>query len=402
MRVGDRLFEAPLDTLRAQALGDRPAFMASLKAAGMRTMGERLAFEQQLLHAVPAAPAIPGLPKSFLESAFPTKREYEASLLLKPEDRVFAENAARRKVNAGIAVGEVETPKQFHGRHSAATEDENGAAGPARATTLSTFEFHAPRAARQNSSAGAGSPGPPMASAMRVRRPPRLADVDGTPDPLWADAAPVAIRHFHERSGWHRPTTEVRLLYDDTALYVRFDVRDDRRELMMARFVEPNQATYRDSCVELFLDTGVHAGYMNLEMNCLGAILLQTHAVPRQGGSINPSLWNARIERWTSVDPATLRAPAAAGPITWAASVRLPFALVSELVSSTLPAQPRPPAHADSNATNWWRGADPGTWRIGLYKCADDSPEPHWGSWMPLGEKLDFHQPSRFGSLIFE
>ena len=39
-------------------------------------------------------------------------------------------------------------------------------------------------------------------------------------------------------------------------------------------------------------------------------------------------------------------------------------------------------------------------WRMGLFKCADDSPNPHWGAWADIGERLDFHQPDKFGSLL--
>jgi hypothetical protein len=41
------------------------------------------------------------------------------------------------------------------------------------------------------------------------------------------------------------------------------------------------------------------------------------------------------------------------------------------------------------------------TWRANLYKCADLSSHPHWGAWAEIGERLDFHQPSRFGEIAF-
>jgi hypothetical protein len=41
-------------------------------------------------------------------------------------------------------------------------------------------------------------------------------------------------------------------------------------------------------------------------------------------------------------------------------------------------------------------------WRGNFYKCADESSHPHWGSWSPIGQRLDFHQPERFGEIGFE
>ena len=38
--------------------------------------------------------------------------------------------------------------------------------------------------------------------------------------------------------------------------------------------------------------------------------------------------------------------------------------------------------------------------RVGLFKCADDSPHPHWAAWADIGERLDFHQPDAFGTLV--
>jgi hypothetical protein len=37
-----------------------------------------------------------------------------------------------------------------------------------------------------------------------------------------------------------------------------------------------------------------------------------------------------------------------------------------------------------------------------FFKCADHSSHPHWASWSPIGEELNFHQPQTFGLLRFE
>ena len=48
-------------------------------------------------------------------------------------------------------------------------------------------------------------------------------------------------------------------------------------------------------------------------------------------------------------------------------------------------------------------GEMPGqVWRANFYKCGDQTSHPHWGSWAPIGERLNFHQPDRFGSIRFQ
>ena len=41
-------------------------------------------------------------------------------------------------------------------------------------------------------------------------------------------------------------------------------------------------------------------------------------------------------------------------------------------------------------------------WRGNAFKCGDETSHPHWASWAPIGEALNFHQPRCFGALEFE
>ena len=134
-------------------------------------------------------------------------------------------------------------------------------------------------------------------------------------------------------------------------------------------------------------------------MNCVGAVLLGRHARPREGGEEPASLWDARLERWTSLRGQwsdDLRAEIE-GPIHWTTTMRIPLDLVDEILAPR-PGDPSLPA-AEVGAEV---GPMDGEWRFGLFKCADDSRTPHWGSAFPIGEQLNFHQPELFGSLRFE
>jgi hypothetical protein len=75
--------------------------------------------------------------------------------------------------------------------------------------------------------------------------------------------------------------------------------------------------------------------------------------------------------------------PEIRSPLTWLVEYGIPFSLFSQYLGSAV----RP------------SGA---SWRANLYKCADECSHPHWASWAPLGEELNFHQPDRFGLLEFE
>ena len=150
----------------------------------------------------------------------------------------------------------------------------------------------------------------------------------------------------------------------------------------MARYTESNDPCYRDSCVEVFLrPTPQSSCYVNLEMNCLGAILLQVHPEPRRGDSVDPARWDGLVERWTSVTAASLGA-ATDGSFPWSACLSIPVDLLHDLFSPLrLAAFPS------------------GEWSVGLFKCADDSPAPHWASFAPQLGRLDFHQPDKFTRL---
>ena len=69
----------------------------------------------------------------------------------------------------------------------------------------------------------------------------------------------------------------------------------------------------------------------------------------------------------------------------WTLTLMIPNALIAEVAA---PHSPRLPA--------------PGVvWPANFYKCADASSHPHWGAWSSIGDKLNFHQPERFGRLVF-
>jgi hypothetical protein len=200
----------------------------------------------------------------------------------------------------------------------------------------------------------------------------------------WGPAPALDVAHFHPRSSDHRPRVAAKLLYDHAALYALFRV-DDR--YVRCVHTEYESDTYKDSCVELFLRPRAEAGYFALEVNGGGAFSLRYIEDPTRTAN--------RFARWTAVDAAlasTLRighslpavvSPETAEPVAWWVEVGWPLAVFE----------------AYAGALGPLGGA---TWRGNCFKCGDETSHPHWASWAPIGEALDFHQPAYFGVFEFE
>jgi hypothetical protein len=209
-------------------------------------------------------------------------------------------------------------------------------------------------------------------------RPEHRGEWDGA---AWRDAARMAIAHFHARSSDHRPVTDAALLYDDDDLHVLFRVSD--RYIRSVHTVYDSD-TYKDSCVELFLQPAGRVGYFALEVNAGGAFSLRYIEDPTR----TPN----RFAKWTTVSAelaASIRVshsmpdvvePEIAEQHLWWVEVSWPFAVMEAYAGPI-----RPPAGQK--------------WRANAFKCGDQTSHPHWASWAPIGEALNFHQPSCFGWL---
>lgn len=199
--------------------------------------------------------------------------------------------------------------------------------------------------------------------------------------PEWARAEPLRVDCFHPASSDHRPLTTARAVSAAHSLWVRFDVQDRYVRSVCTRYLDP---VCSDSCVEFFVQPGARGGYFNFEVNCGGTLLLYY------------------IEDWRRTDDGFERyrpvthcdaegivvshtlpqvvEPEIGHPVEWSVVLRIPLRMLERYVGH--------------------RVEPAGTWRGNFYKCADNTSHPHWASWSPIGDQLDFHQPERFGTLI--
>jgi hypothetical protein len=202
--------------------------------------------------------------------------------------------------------------------------------------------------------------------------------------PAWARAEVAEVAHFHPNSSAHRPSTRVKVLYDDAGIYVHFRVAD-----RYVKCVETQHQgrVWRDSCVEFFVQPKPPGPYFNIEMNCGGTMLLyliedptRTAAGKISGYRVLPPELLATVRIYHSLPRCVPEE--ITDPVEWSLEYFMPHALMDQYVGPL-----GPPAQR--------------RWRGNFYKCADGSSHPHWAAWAPI-ERLDFHQPDCFGSLTFE
>jgi hypothetical protein len=176
---------------------------------------------------------------------------------------------------------------------------------------------------------------------------------------------------------------EAKLLYDSENLYVHFRVRDRWVRAVAQGFQGP---VWADSCAEAFLQPRAGRGYFNFEMNCGGTLLLyhiRDHRRSAKGfADFTPvsAQLAAGIRIYHSL-PARVD-PEITGPVEWSLEYAIPLSLFAPYIGE----RPAP-------AGERWRG--------NFYKCGDETSHPHWASWSPIGEELNFHVPEHFGVIEF-
>ena len=96
----------------------------------------------------------------------------------------------------------------------------------------------------------------------------RAGELPGT---IWDGANTLSLDHFMDHSSDHRPHVTARLVYDDDAVYVRYEVDD---QYVRCVNTEYQSSVCRDSCAEFFVEPTPGKGYFNFETNAVGTLLL--------------------------------------------------------------------------------------------------------------------------------
>ncbi len=216
----------------------------------------------------------------------------------------------------------------------------------------------------------------PTIAGLDARRASGPITIDGRLDePEWRDATPTNAFVNTMNGSAAEPTASARVLWNDDAVYVGFDVNDD--------FLQ-NTLTGRDAhlwgqdCVEIMVDPdGDGANYFELQVSPTGEIFDTFYDSRRVPQPIGHADWNAQIEtrvvtRGTANDDADDQG--------YAVEVRIPW---SSFQFGTSPAMGTPPSGS--------------TWRMNFYVMDTRRGGGQRAvAWSPPLEG-DFHVPARFG-----
>lgn len=198
---------------------------------------------------------------------------------------------------------------------------------------------------------------------------------DGQPD--WARIPFARLESFHweKAAGAYRPASFAQLCA----------VRGEGILVRMWSFETPIRAVacerddpvYQDSCLECFLNPfpSQQDAYLNFEMNPRGVFLAEFG--PGREGRVRLSVLT---ELSPTVTPFSLQTPLGDA---WGVQLFVPRALIEAVYNRPFPIVPRKMAG-------------------NFYKCGDETAQPHFGAYFPVGsEALGFHNPQCFGTIAF-
>jgi hypothetical protein len=195
----------------------------------------------------------------------------------------------------------------------------------------------------------------------------------------WQRAEVAPIDEYPWFQAGRKQRTEVRLLWDDQALYAQFVCEDVH---IFAQETRLNGKVCADSCVELFAapQPDKREDYFNLEVNCCGVFMLGMGP-----GRHGRSLIDESMARQIEIVSSESAAPRDERPDDrgWWVAMRLPFAVVGAMAGHDVSPQPG----------DEWKG--------NFYRCGGKSDD-QYATWAHIdAPKPDYHRPEQFGRLIF-
>lgn len=206
--------------------------------------------------------------------------------------------------------------------------------------------------------------------------PPLSGAVAGTP---WAGANAAAIDEFPWYAGGKRQGATARVLYDDDALYLQFQVEDAHS---YAETTSLNGPVYEDSCVEFFAtpEPERRPHYVNVEANCCGTVLVGW-GPDREGRELIAPDLAAKLRVETAIEgPTKAESP---DDDSWWLAAALPFEALAAFTGVEI---------APTRGT---------VWRGNFYRCGGRT-DPQFAAWSPIdAPEPDYHRPGSFGRLHF-
>ena len=207
----------------------------------------------------------------------------------------------------------------------------------------------------------------------------------------WSRAQTLGVDRFHEKPDALYPKTQARLLHDDAGIHVFFRVEDRYVRSVTTTYQGP---VYRDACVEFFMEPDVKRGYLNMETNAGGTLLMKYHDPNGPpGAEQSPPGFMLVLVPWEKAQHVRIHhsLPKVIDPeiptaVIWYVQYYVPFEVLETYFGSLRPVSGR-------------------TWRANFFKISMDNSHPHRATWSPIppeARTAGFHQPKFFSPIRFE
>lgn len=207
----------------------------------------------------------------------------------------------------------------------------------------------------------------------------------------WSHAQTLQVDRFHNKPDPLYPKTQARLLHDERGIHVFFRVEDRYVRSVTTEYQGP---VYRDACVEFFMEPDVKRGYLNMEINAGGTLLMKYHDPDvKPGAPQSPPGFTLVLVPWEQARHVYIRHslpkvvdPEITAPVVWYVHYFVPFDVLESRFGPLRPVSGR-------------------TWRANFYKISLDNSHPHHVSWAPIPPEAragGFHQPRFFAPIRFE
>lgn len=192
----------------------------------------------------------------------------------------------------------------------------------------------------------------------------------------WSKVLALFVDNYPWSVNNYQPKTEVKLIYTDKGLNIRFVAHEKR---IRVSYYNMNEPVNRDSCVEFFLNPNpaMDDRYINFEINPIGIMHLglgKDRARRSVIMDVDFDLFN--IEHSVARDNISNFTKN-----TWSIEFTIPFYFIQGIYGEI-----------DFRSGHIMKG--------NFYKCGDDTENPHYGCWCPIfNEHPDFHRSEFFGDL---
>jgi len=207
----------------------------------------------------------------------------------------------------------------------------------------------------------------------------------------WSHAQTLAVDRFHAKPDPLYPNTQARLLYDDAGIHVFFRVEDRYVRSVITAYQGP---VSRDACVEFFMEPDGQRGYLNIEVNAGGTLLMKYHDPRlRPGAEESPPGFRLVLVPWEQAQRVRIHHslpkvvdPEITTPVVWHVQYFVPFEILESHLGPLRPLSGR-------------------RWRANFYKISAATSHPHRATWAPIppdARAAGFHQPRFFAPIRFE